>query len=125
VKTREAAIHEMHEASITYDPAQLAVIQPHLRDPDPEIRKEAREAMLVLGDASASPMLREAAKGASSPEEAAMFEEAAAFLDLPPGSFKKLSSGRKSGEDHPSRRTKRGAPQSNNSEGTEPIREGP
>lgn len=90
-ETREAAIEEMHEAAITYDPAQLRVIQPYLLHSDPELRHAAREAMLVLGDASASPMLREAAKSAASTREALQYEEAAEFLELPRGKFKKLN----------------------------------
>lgn len=87
---REEVLSQMHEASVSYDAAQLPTIRPYLEDPDPEIRAAACEAMLVLGDASASPMLREAAARTHSPEEVAMFQNAAAYLELPPGKFEKV-----------------------------------
>ena len=90
-KARETAIDRMKKASITYDPAQLPVIQPYLLDPDPEIRLAAIDAMIVLGDASAGPMLREAAKSAATAKNAVALEEAANYVELPPADFGKIS----------------------------------
>ena len=45
--------------------------------------------MVVLGDASAGPMLRDAARSLSSPEEARKMEEAANYVELPSANLKK------------------------------------
>jgi hypothetical protein len=85
-----AALQTMEEASVSYDPAQLPVIRPYLVHPDPEIRQSAVNAMVVLGDAAASPMLREAAKLAPSAKEAVAMEEAADYLELPPANLSEI-----------------------------------
>ena len=91
MKVREAALEIIHDASVTYDPAELPVIQPYLLSPDPELRAAAVDAMVVLGDASASPLLREAAAKVSSTQEALKMIEAAAYVELPPLDIKKFS----------------------------------
>ena len=88
--SRDAAIGKMQEASTSYDPAELPVIRPYLNSQDPELRAAAVDAMIVLGDASAGPMLREAAKTMDSPEEAKKMQQAADYVELPPVDFKKL-----------------------------------
>jgi hypothetical protein len=90
-KRRELAIEKMHEASISYDAAELPVIQPYLESPDPQLRAAAVDAMVVLGDASAGPMLRDAAKKLKSEEEAKKMEKAADYIELPPASVKDIS----------------------------------
>lgn len=90
VESHQEALEQMHEASITYDKAQLKVIQPYLTHPDAELRSAAINAMVVLGDASAGPLLREAAKNAPSPREAVAMEEAADYVELPSADFKAL-----------------------------------
>jgi hypothetical protein len=89
-ESHQEALEQMHEASITYDKAQLKVIQPYLTHPDAELRSAAINAMVVLGDASAGPLLREASKNASSPREAVAMEEAADYVELPSADFKAL-----------------------------------
>lgn len=88
VNDRAAAIEKMQEASTTYDPAELPVIRPYLVHPDPELRAAAVEAMIVLGDSSAGPMLRQAAKSLASEEEAKKMEQAADYIELPPAKLK-------------------------------------
>lgn len=89
--TRDAALEKMHEAAVTYDPAELQVIRPYLENPDPELRAYAVEAIIILGDSSAGPMLREAAKKLASPEEALKMEQAADYIELPPANLKQIS----------------------------------
>lgn len=88
-KSRAEALEKIEEASTSYDPAQLPVIRPYLTHPDPALRTAAVNGMLVLGDASAGPMLRDAAKSLSSPEEAKKMEEAANYVALPSANLKK------------------------------------
>ena len=88
--SREEVMEKLQDAAVTYDPAQLLVIRPYLMDSDPTIRAAAVNAMVVLGDASAAPMLRDAAKRLASPDEAKTYESKAAYLELPPVSSEEL-----------------------------------
>jgi len=88
---RDAAIEKMHDAAVTYDPAELPVIGPYLESPDPELRAAAVEAMIILGDSSAGPMLREAALKLTAPEEILKMQQAADYIELPPANLKKIS----------------------------------
>ncbi|OYU46344.1 MAG: hypothetical protein CFE44_02600 [Burkholderiales bacterium PBB4] len=90
-KLRTEAIEKMQEASTSYDPAELPVIRPYLVHPDPKLRAAAVDAILVLGDASAGPMLREAARTLSSAEEAKKMEQAADYIELPPANLKEIT----------------------------------
>ncbi len=85
--TKEEILETVHQASITYDPKELPVIQKYLLDADPEIREAARNGMIVLGDASAGPMLRDASKLAATPHEAVAMLEAADYVELPSGTL--------------------------------------
>jgi hypothetical protein len=80
---RQVIREAIHEASISYDPADLPRIQPYLSHPDPEIREAALNGILVLGHAAGAPLLRDAAKRATSPKEAALLLEKADYLELP------------------------------------------
>jgi hypothetical protein len=90
-QARAVAIEKMQEASTSYDAAQLPVIQPYLVSPDPKLRAAAVDAMVVLGDASAGAMIREAAKSMTSLDEVKKMEKAADYVELPPVDFKKVS----------------------------------
>ncbi len=81
---KQEVLSAMNEAAITYDPASLPVIAPHLKSPDPEIRAAAVDAIVVLGDAAGSTLLRQAAKSARSREEASDLQQKADYLELPP-----------------------------------------
>ncbi|HRJ07586.1 MAG TPA: HEAT repeat domain-containing protein [Prosthecobacter sp.] len=83
----EVILQEIEQASITYDAKDLPRIRPFLSHPDPEIREAAINGMIVLGDAAAAPMLREASQIAPTPQEAVRMQEVAAYLELPSGSL--------------------------------------
>lgn len=84
---RKEILVKIEEASVTYDPKGLPLLDPYLLHPDPEIRAAALNGMIVLGEAGAAPMLRDAAKKAPTPKEAVALTEAADYLELPSGSF--------------------------------------
>lgn len=92
---RDAILEKMQDAATSYDPAELPVIRPYLESPDPVIRDAAVDAMIVLGDASAGRMLREAAKKMSSAEESSKMEKAADYVELPSASLKDIFKKRK------------------------------
>jgi|GEM_PF-1435362 len=83
----DAVFNEIEAAAITYDAEELPILESYLFDPDPEIRQAALNGMLTLGDAAASPLLREAAENAYSPQEAVAMLEAADYLELPSGTL--------------------------------------
>ncbi|MEN3943727.1 HEAT repeat domain-containing protein [Prosthecobacter sp. SYSU 5D2] len=85
--SNEIIMETIDDAAVSYDAKELPKIQPFLLHPDREVRKAALDGMVMLGDAAAAPLLRSAAKLAPSPEEAAAMNEAAAYVELPPGSL--------------------------------------
>ncbi len=80
---REQAAADIQGAVLTYQPAGVSVIRPYLLDPDPAIRREARDGMVQLGEADAVPWLRDAASKLEDPAEIAALREAADLLALP------------------------------------------
>jgi len=84
---RESILTLLDDLATTYDAAELPKIQPYLVNADPEIRQAALNAMLVLGDGAASPLLREAAGKLSNPREATALLDAADHLELPSASL--------------------------------------
>lgn len=80
-----ATLEEINEAAVTYDAKALPRIQPYLTHPDPEIREAAKNGMIVLGDAAAGPLLREASRKVATPQEAVALLEAADYVELPSG----------------------------------------
>lgn len=89
-ESKQTILEKIHEASITYDPSQLPAIRGYLLHPEAEIREAAVNGMIVLGDASAGPMLREAAKLAPTAKEAVVMEEAADYVELPSANLGEL-----------------------------------
>jgi hypothetical protein len=81
---RELVLTSIHEAAITYDPAVLGDIVRHLGSPDPEVRAAASEGVILLGDSSGAPFLREAARKARDPAESADLAAKGDYLELPP-----------------------------------------
>lgn len=73
----------IQEAVISYSPEGVKAILPFLQDPDPAIRRAARDGLVQLGEADAVPFLREAALRVEDPEEIALLREAADLLALP------------------------------------------
>ena len=68
---------------VTYSKEGLPTLVPYLTNSDPEIRSAAIEAIKQLAVPVAAPVLRSAAKNASSPQEEIEMLEAADFLELP------------------------------------------
>ncbi len=82
----QALLEEINEAAVTYDAAALPRIQPYLTHSAPEVREAAKNGMIVLGDAAAGPLLREASRHVTTPQEAVALLEAADYVELPSGS---------------------------------------
>lgn len=102
---REVLLEAINDVAITYDPAELPKIKPYLLHPDAEVRKAALDGMVVLGDAAASPLLRDAARQVTSTKEAIEMMQAAEYLELPSatgmfksGAAKSQTSPRKGGK---------------------------
>ena len=55
-------VKQVRAAAITYDPASLSLISPYLNSPDLELREEAVNAVVTLGDAAGAPLLRSQAE---------------------------------------------------------------
>ncbi len=79
------ALATLRKAAVTYAPSAVPLIASYLDSDDPEIRSEALNAMLILGEASGALELRKAARRVGA-EEARGYLEAAAYLELPPHS---------------------------------------
>ena len=101
--TKEAILAQIEEASVTYDPKALPLIEPYLLHSDPAIREAAKDGMINLGDAAAGPLLREASLHAPTPQEAAVLSQAADYVELPPANvtLKKPSATALSGTEKP------------------------
>ena len=88
---QEEVLVFLHDTSVTYDPAELPKIQPYLLSPDAEVQKAAIDAMVVLGDSAAAPMLREASRQIMETDVVMEMLKAADYLELPPVDVKKMS----------------------------------
>ena len=88
---QDEALTFLHETSITYDTAELPKIQPYLLSPDAEVQKAAVDAMVVLGEAAAAPMLREASRQTMDTDTVMEMLKAADYLELPPVDVKKMA----------------------------------
>lgn len=87
VSERESILEKVHEAAITYDPASLPVIEPYLNSPDPEVRFEAMNAVVTLGDAAGAPLLRAQAARESDDARKKELLNYANWLELPPANL--------------------------------------
>ncbi|HVJ47047.1 MAG TPA: HEAT repeat domain-containing protein [Luteolibacter sp.] len=92
---KKATLEAINDAATTYEAAQLPFINKYLYDRDPEVRKAAMEAMLVLGDAGAGKYLREAAQSAATEAERDALVKAADYSELPPVDMKTMAEQRK------------------------------
>lgn len=88
---QEEALAFLHDTSVTYDPAELPKIQPYLLSLDTEVQKAAIDAMVVLGDSAAAPMLREASRQTMDTNAVMEMLKAADYLELPPMDIKKMA----------------------------------
>jgi len=74
---------QIEEAMATWSEEGLAVLQPLLSHPSARVRAETVDAIIQMDLPAASPMLRAAARRASSAAERRRLEQAADFNDLP------------------------------------------
>ncbi|MGA0112665.1 MAG: HEAT repeat domain-containing protein [Chthoniobacterales bacterium] len=74
---------QINDAMTTWSEEGLAVLQPLLSHPSARVRAETVDAIIQMDLPAASPILRAAARRASSPAERRRLEQAAAFNDLP------------------------------------------
>jgi hypothetical protein len=81
---RDRIVEQVREAAITYDPASLPVIAPYLNSPDLELRREAVDAVVTLGDAAGAPLLRTQAAKETDQFRKRELLDLAAWLELPP-----------------------------------------
>jgi hypothetical protein len=88
---QEETLAFLHDTSVTYDPAELPKIHPYLLSSDKEVQMAAINAMVVLGDAGASPMLREASRQVMDTDVVMEMLKAADYLELPPMDIKKMA----------------------------------
>jgi len=83
MKDPQAITLAIQAAAITYEPVMVPKIQPYLDHPDPGVRSAALDAIVELGYPTGAPVLREAAARAATPEEAALLNAKADYLQLP------------------------------------------
>lgn len=102
---RESVMVILDEAATTYDPAQLPVVDKYLYHTDPEIRKAAKDSMVVLGDSGAGKLLRKAAESAASEEERKAMIEAAEYMELPALDPRTFAEQMKKSANNPDRKT--------------------
>lgn len=76
-------LEEIHDASVTYHPNGLKVIEPYLLHADPQVRKAAIDGMIVLGERGAASIMRTAAENAPTAQDAVALLEAADYVELP------------------------------------------
>lgn len=82
----EGLIEELQHLSSEYSPSAIPKIAVYFDSAHPEVRSEALQSMLQLGERAAVPYLLKAAENAPTPEEAAALKEAAEWLELPSSS---------------------------------------
>ena len=87
----EKLIDGLREISASYDPRRLGEIESYLYSSNPAIRSAAVEAVFNLGDKSGAELLHRASRSMLDPKEETETLEKAAFLRLPPCSFKTLN----------------------------------
>jgi hypothetical protein len=81
---------QIEEAMTTWSEEGLAVLEPLLSHPSARVRAETVDAIIQMDLPAASPMLRAAARRASSAAERRRLEQAADFNDLPSVSSEQL-----------------------------------
>lgn len=92
---RAMIVEKVRDAAVTYNPASLPFIEPYLNSPDPEVRFEAMNAVVTLGDIAGAPLLRAQAAKESDETRKKELLDFANWLELPPAQLvlpkKKLS----------------------------------
>ena len=82
---KDQIIDKVRDASTTYDAASLPIIEPYLYSPDPEVRVEAVNAIVNLGDKAGSALLRKYAEKEINLERKLEVLKLADWLELPSG----------------------------------------
>jgi HEAT repeat protein len=85
ISEKDHIIEKVRDASTTYDPASLPIIEPYLYSPDSEIRGEAVNAIVNLGDKAGAVLLRKYAEKESNLERKLEILKLADWLELPSG----------------------------------------
>jgi hypothetical protein len=85
---KDQIINKVRDASTTYDAASLPIIEPYLYSPDPEVRGEAVNAIVNLGDKAGAALLRKYAEKESNLERKLEILKLADWLELPSGKFR-------------------------------------
>lgn len=85
---KDKIIDKVRDASTTYDAASLPIIEPYLYSPDPEVRGEAVNAIVNLGDKAGAALLRKYAEKESDLERKLEILKLADWLELPSGKFR-------------------------------------
>jgi hypothetical protein len=76
-------VYELNLLAMKSDPASRDAILAELENPDPEIRKGARDAAIQSGDRSVVPRLKEVAEKTQDPAEKAEILAAIEYINLP------------------------------------------
>ena len=87
---KDGILTAIETASETYHPVSLPKIQPYLTHPDPEVREEALNGIVNLGEAAGAALLSAAAQRSPSKQEAVRLIEMAEYLELPVSTTKFL-----------------------------------
>jgi hypothetical protein len=85
---KDQIINKVRDASTTYDAASLPIIEPYLYSPDPEVRGEAVNAIVNLGDKAGAALLRKYAEKESNLERKLEILKLADWLELPSGKIR-------------------------------------
>jgi hypothetical protein len=88
ISEKNQIIDKVRDASTTYDAASLPIIEPYLYSPDPEVRGEAVNAIVNLGDKAGAALLRKYAEKESDLERKLEILKLADWLELPSGKFR-------------------------------------
>ena len=100
VLEKDKAIDNLREASVTYDKVALPRITPYLASADPDVRQEAINAVVNIGDPAGAPFLRSQAAREADFNKKKELLDLADWLELPSATL--ILPKKKSGKANPS-----------------------
>jgi hypothetical protein len=100
VLEKDKVIDNLREASVTYDKVALPRITPYLASADPDVRQEAINAVVNIGDPAGAPFLRSQAAREADFNKKKELLDLADWLELPSATL--ILPKRKSGKAHKS-----------------------
>jgi hypothetical protein len=100
VLEKDKVIDNLREASVTYDKVALPGITPYLASADPDVRQEAINAVVNIGDPAGAPFLRSQAAREADFNKKKELLDLADWLELPSATL--ILPKRKSGKAHKS-----------------------